>query len=229
MERLISGGKVTRGFLGVVLQDLDAGLATYFSLPDQNGALVDDVTPGSAAAKADIQSGDVIVSFNDKSVTDANNLILNVSDSLPGTEVALKLIRDGSAKTVTATLGEKPGEVVQNTNTRNNSKPASSGTDALDGVTIADLDQPTRRQLRIPSNVSGVIVTDVAQDSNSAEADLQPGDVIVEINRQPAGNAENAINLAKLAKGDRIILKIWRRDDNDNDSGTRFLSVDNAK
>jgi len=229
MERLITGGKVTRGFLGVVLQDLDVGLATYFSMPDQNGALVDDVTPGSAAAKAGVQSGDVIVSFNDKPVTDANNLILDVSDSLPGTEVTMKLFRDGNAKTVTATLGEKPGEVAQNTNIRNNSKPGSLGTDALEGVTIADLDQATRRQLRISNDIHGVLVTDVARDSNSAEADLQPGDVIVEINRQPAGSAENAINLAKLAKGDRIILKIWRRDDNDNYSGTRFLSVDNAK
>jgi serine protease Do len=83
--------------------------------------------------------------------------------------------------------------------------------------------------LRIPNNVQGVLVTDVARDSNSAEADLQPGDVIVEINRQPAGNADNAINLSKLAKGDRIILKIWRHDDNDNYSGTRYLSVDNTK
>ncbi|HUZ06668.1 MAG TPA: Do family serine endopeptidase [Candidatus Paceibacterota bacterium] len=227
MERLIAGGKVTRGFLGVVLQDIDASLATYFKLPDQNGALVDDVRPGTAAAKGGIRSGDVIVSFNDKPVTDANNLILDVSDSQPGTEVTLKLIRDGNAKTVTATLGEKPGEVAQNANVQNNSKPASSGTDALDGVTIADLDQATRRQLGIPNNVQGVLVTDVAQDSNSAEADLEPGDVIVEINRQPAGNAENAINFAKLAKGDRIILKIWRRDG--NLGSTRYLSVDNTK
>src|SRR5665213_318882 len=229
MERLITGGKVTRGFLGVVLQDLDVGLATYFSMPDQNGALVDDVTPGSAAAKAGVQSGDVIVSFNDKPVTDANNLILDVSDSLPGTEVTMKLFRDGNAKTVTATLGEKPGEVAQNTNIRNNSKPGSLGTDELDGVTIADLDQATRRQLRISNDIHGVLVTDVARDSNSAEADLQPGDVIVAINRQPAGNAENAINRAELAKGDQIILKSWRREDNANYSGTRYLSVDNTK
>ena len=227
MERLIAGGKVTRGFLGVVLQDLDASLATYFSLPDQNGALVDDVTPGSAAAKAGLVSGDVIVSFNGKPVTDANNLILEVSDSLPGTEVTLKLFRDGSAKTVTATLGEKPVEVAQNTNIQNNSKPDSPGTDALDGVTVADLDQDTRRQLRIPNDIYGVLVTDVARDSNSAEADLQPGDIIVEINRQPVGGAENAINLSKLAKGDRIILKIWRH--NGNFSSTRYLSVDNKK
>jgi serine protease Do len=227
MERLITGGKVTRGFLGVFLQDLDAGLAAYFSMPDQNGALVDDVTPGSAAAKAGIRTGDVIVSFNDKPVADANNLILDVSDSLPGTDVTFKLIRDGSTKTVTATLGEKPGELAQNANVRSNSKPASLETDSLDGVTVADLDQPTRRQLRIPTEIQGVLVTDVAQDSNSAEADLQPGDIIVEINRQPVGTAETAINLSKLAKGDHIILKIWRRDG--NLGSTRYLSVDNTK
>jgi len=227
MERLITGGKVTRGFLGVVLQDLDAGLATYFNLADQDGAVVDDVTPASAAAKAGIQSGDVIVSFNGKPVTDANNLILDVSDSLPGAQVTLKLMRNGNAKTVIVTLGEKPADVAQNENLQNSSKPGASGTDALDGVSVADLDQATRRQLRVPVGIQGVVVTDVAQDSNSADADLQTGDVIVEINRQPAGGAENAINLCKLAKGDRIILKIWRR--GGSLGTTRYLSVDNKK
>jgi serine protease Do len=92
---------------------------------------------------------------------------------------------------------------------------------------VADLDQDTRRQLRIPNDIQGVLVTDVARDSNSAEADLQPGDIVLAINRQPVGSAENAINLSKLAKGDRIILKIWRHDG--NYSGTRYLSVDNTK
>jgi serine protease Do len=227
MERLISGGKVSRALIGVVLQDVDAGLANYFSLPDQNGALVDDATPGSPAEKAGIKSGDVIVAFNDKPVTDANNLILAVSDCVPGSQATLKLIRDGSVKIVSVTLGEKVEQAVQNQNVPVAPKTDASKTDALDGVTVDNIDRDTRQELRIPSAIQGAIVTGVAQSSNAAEAGLQRGDVIVEINRQPAGTAENAIELCKQAKGDWIILKIWQR--GGVLGNTRYVSVDNKK
>ena len=84
MERLINGGKVTRGFLGVVLQDVDASLAKSFNLPNQNGALVNDVSPNTPAKKAGIKSGDVIVEFNGKEVADAHSLQLMVSECAPG-------------------------------------------------------------------------------------------------------------------------------------------------
>ena len=77
MDRLIQSGKVTRGYLGIIPEDINAGLAESFDLPDQNGALVDDVHPGTPAQKAGIQSGDVIVEFNGKKVTDADNLIID--------------------------------------------------------------------------------------------------------------------------------------------------------
>jgi serine protease Do len=227
MERIISGGKVSRAFIGVVLQDLDAGLANYFSLPDQNGALVDDATPGSPAAKVGIESGDVIVAFNDKPVTDANNLILAVSDCVPGSHATLKLIRDGSVKIISVTLGEKVEQAVQNENVQTAPKTDVSKTDALDGVTVDDIDRDTRQQLRIPNTIQGVIVTGVAKSSNAADAGLQRGDAILEINHQPAGSAQNAIELCKQAKDDWIILKIWQRG---GDLGnTRYLSVDNKK
>src|SRR6202044_3388965 len=165
----------------------------------------------SSAAKAGIQSGDVIVGFNGKDVTDANNLILAVSDCLPGSHATLKLIRDGSAKTVNVTLGEKVEQVTQNENARNPPKADSSKTDALDGVTVSEIDRDVRQELRIPNSIRGALVTDVAQGSNSAEAGLQRGDIIEEINRQPVNSAEDAIKLCKQAKGDWIFLKIWQR------------------
>jgi serine protease Do len=98
--------------------------------------------------------------------------------------------------------------------------------DALDGVTIADLDQDIRQQLQLPGNLQGVVVTDLDPDSNSAEAGLQKGDVIVEINRQPVKNSDKAVELCKQAKGNQILLKIWRR--GGGLSGTLYLSVDNT-
>jgi serine protease Do len=228
MEHLISTGKVTRGFLGVSLQDFDADLAKQFNLPDQNGALVDDVVTNSPAEIAGLKSGDVIVAFNGQDVPDANSLLLTVSDCLPGSQAVLKLIRDGNVKIINVTLAEKPGQAAQSGNGQNNPPPPdTSKTDALDGVTVADLDQDTRQQLRIPDDIKGAVVTDVAQDSNSADAGLQSGDIILEINRQTVDSAEDAILLCKSAQGDRILLKVWRH--SGGFASTRYLSVDNKK
>ncbi|HKW28301.1 MAG TPA: DegQ family serine endoprotease [Verrucomicrobiae bacterium] len=224
MDRLIQGGKVTRGYLGIYLRDLTPNLAQDFHLPDQNGALVNDVARNGPADKAGIKSGDVIVEFNGKKITDPNSLQLMVSESSPGTEATVKVIRDGQPKSFTVKLAELPGEISQNGKGQNSS--GSANTDALDGVTVSDLDQQARQELRIPDSVHGALVTEVGSDSNSADAGLQQGDVIVEINRQPVNNAKEAVKLCTQAKGNNILLKIWRR--NGDFSGTTYLSVDNT-
>jgi serine protease Do len=230
MGRLISGGTVTRGYLGVSLENLTPGLAESFNLPDQNGALVGDVLPGGPAQKAGIESGDVIVEFNGKKVTDLGELQLMISECSPGTEATVKVFRDGAPKTVTVKLGELPGAVTRSANnsrSRQNS-PSSTTTDALDGVTVDDLGPDARQQLRIPDAVKGVIVTDVSQDSNAADAGLREYDVITEINHHAVASAQDAVNLREQAKTKRILVKIWRRSA-DGPSGTSFLSVDNTK
>jgi serine protease Do len=227
MERLINGGKVTRAFLGVAPQDVDANLAKSFNLPGQTGALISDVFPNTPAKKAGIRPGDVIVEFNGKEVADAHGLQLMVSECAPGTEATVKLIRDGLTQTITVTLVEKPGEGTNEQNESNNSKPDKSKTDALDGVTVSDLDSQTREQIKVPDEIKGAFITEVDPDSNSAEAGLRQGDIIVEINRQPVNNASDAVKFCGQAKGDQILLKVWHR--SDNLSGTRYLSVDNTK
>jgi serine protease Do len=228
MDLLISGGKVTRGYLGLGLQDITPGLAEAFNLPNQNGALVGDVSPNSPAGKAGIKSGDVIVALNGKNIGDASSLQLAVSECAPGSAAKLQLIRAGKIQTVTVTLGELTtrGFRSNSRDNQNNSR-LSSSTDALDGVTVADMDQQIRRQLRVPYAIQGVIVSEVEGDSNSAEAGLQRNDIILEINRQPVGDSDGAIKLCEQAKGDQIFLKIWRR--NGPAGGTLYLSVDNTK
>jgi len=227
MERLISSGKVTRGYLGIFPQDITPDLAAEFNLPDQNGALVGDVETNTPAQKAGIKSGDVVTEIDGKKVTDANNLRLIVSDLAPGTRVNVKLVRDGHEKTVTVALAELPGQTAENEKGQNGSGSENAKTDALDGVAVADLDQQVRDQLRLPENMQGVIVTDVDQDSNAADAGLQPNDIILEINRHPVTNADRAVELCKQAPGAWILLKIWRREG--ALTGTRYLSVDNTK
>ena len=181
----------------------------------------------ATAKKAGIKSGDVIVEFNGKEVADAHSLQLMVSECAPGTEATVKLIRDGLARTITVTLGERPVESANNQNESGNSKPDDSKTDALDGVTVADLSLQTREQLKIPNEIKGALVMEVDPDSNSAEAGLKQGDIIVEINRQPVNNAGDAIKLCGQAKGDQILLKVWHR--NGNLSGMHYLGVENTK
>jgi serine protease Do len=223
MERLISSGRVARGYLGIHMQDVNADLAPYFNLSTQNGVLIDDVIPGAPADKAGIKSGDFVTEFNGKAVDDGSSLQLAISESAPNSDVTVKLIRNGSAKTLTVRLAELPVDVPQNKN--DEPAPVSTKADALDGVTVADLDRNTRQALRASDKLQGALIVAVNQNSNSAEAGLRRGDVIVEINRQPVRDADTAIKLCDQAKGKRILVRIWRREGEVD--GTRWMTVDN--
>jgi serine protease Do len=224
VERLINGGKVTRGYLGVSPEDITPGLAQGFNLSSDSGALIGDVIPGSPAEKAGMQSGDVIVEFNAQKIASANDLLLAVGNCSPGDEATVKFMRDGNEKTIKVTLAQRPG---MGGISKNSS--SSAGTDALDGVTVDNLDSDARQQLQVPDDVHGAIVTDVQEGSHAAQAGLEKLDIIVEIDHHPVTSSDTAINLTNEAKGNYILLKIWRRDPETNMSGTRFISVDNIK
>ena len=224
MDRLIHAGKVTRGYLGVKPKDINTGLAESFGLPDQNGALVDDVYPGTPAQKAGIQAGDVVVEFNGKKVIDADNLSLMVSECAPGTEVKVKIIRSGQPRAFTVSLAELPVPIGQNSSSQN--KNPDTNADALDGVSVRDLDPQIRQELRIPDALQGALVMEVGPDSNSADAGLQHGDVIVEVDHHPVKNARDAVKFCTQAREPRILLRVWRR--SGDYSGMTYLSVDNT-
>ncbi|MGD0251692.1 MAG: Do family serine endopeptidase [Verrucomicrobiota bacterium] len=227
MERLIASGRISRGYLvGITMQDITPDLAQGLNLAIQNGVLVNDVLPGTPVAKSGIKPDDVIVAFNGKDVADRHSLQLAVSECPPGSQATMKLIRNGAAKIINIKLAELPGDGEQSPNEQSGSSQANSKTGALDGVTVADLDQEVRQQLQLPDNIQGVVVTDVDADSNSTDAGLQRGNVIVEINRHSVSNTDKAVELCKQARGNQILLKIWRREG--GLAGTRYLSVDNT-
>jgi serine protease Do len=221
VDRLIHGGKVTRGYMGVIPEDITPGLAQNFNLSNENGALVGDVKPGSPAEKAGLKSGDVITEFNGQTITDRNDLLLAVADCSPEQEVSVKYTRDGEQNTVKVTLAERPNEVAKSQNGEN------AETDALNGVTVQDLDAQARQDLQIPDDVQGALVTDVQDGSHAADAGLQKGDVILSIDRHPVSSANDAVKLSNAATGKYILLKVWGREG--DGGGTRYLSVDNAK
>src|SRR5207245_1515944 len=110
MERIVTDGKVSRGYLGVMIQPLTPELAKEFKLPENTGALVGEVTPKSPAAQAGLKEGDVIIEFNGKKVSDSRHLHFMAAQVSPGTHVTLKTIRDGEEQTFTLKLGELPSE-----------------------------------------------------------------------------------------------------------------------
>jgi len=220
MGSLVKDGHVTRGYLGVMIQDVNPALEKEFKLKDTQGALVSDVTPKSPAEKAGFQSGDLIREFNGKKVTDSRHLKLEVARIQPGETVPVKILRDGESKTLDVTVKELPGTEHL---AKNNDKGQGEDTGTLNGVAVADLDSKARQQFELPSTVKGAVVTEVDPNSASAEAGLKPGDVIQEINRKPVKNAEEAVQLTEKGADKTTLLKIWR------DGGSRFVVVDESR
>jgi serine protease Do len=219
MTSLIKEGRVTRGFMGVMIQDVTPSLAKEFKLKDETGALVGDVTPKSPADKAGIKGGDVILEFNGKKVTDSRHLKLEVARVKPGETVPVKVLRDGATKNLEVKVQETPESETVAKN--DNHKTEDTGT--LNGVAVADLDNAVRRQFNLPPEIKGVVVTEVDPGSPSAEAGLQAGDVIQEINRKSVKTAQEAIDLSEKATDKTTLLRVWRK------GGSHFVVVDESK
>jgi serine protease Do len=218
MDSLVKDGRVTRGYLGVMIQDVTPALAKEFKLKDDNGALVGDVTPNSPAEKAGLQNGDIITEFNGKKVTDGRHLKLEVARTHPGQTVPLTVLRDGKSKAYEVAVKELPGSERLARNDHNNAE--DNGT--LNGVAVADIDSNSRQQFKLPDSVKGVVVTEVDPNSASAEAGLRAGDVIQEINRKPVKSAREAVDMTEHANDKTSLLRVWR------DGGSHYVVVDES-
>ncbi len=234
MERLITSGKVTRGYIGVNLQpEITPALAKAFNLPDEKGAMVADVMPKTPAARAGLQNGDVIRELNGKEIIDSDQLRLSVSQLAPGTKATLRILRSQpgkkpTEKTVDVTLGTlTPDRASVGGEGDSSAQEQSSTHDSLDGVEVADLDAGTRSQLNIPENIQGALVSNVDPESNSAQAGLRRGDVVLEIDRKPVHNASEAVAASEKATNDVVTLRIWRGDA--SGGGSIYLTVENEK
>jgi serine protease Do len=218
MDSLVKNGRVDRGLLGVMIQNLTPDLAKAFKLDRTTGALVGDVSPGSPAEKAGLKGGDVITQFNGQPILDASQLKLRVAESAPGSTAQLGISRSGENKTFDVTLGSAPDNKVAKAD-------GNSGAvrkEALAGVGVADLDQSTRAELNIPAHVQGAVITEVAPESAAYEAGLRTGDVITELNRQPVKNAQDAIADTEKPTSSQTLVKVWTK------GGSHYLTVDES-
>lgn len=235
MERLVEFGKVTRGYLGINIQPVTPELAKEFRLPeDTGGVLVGGLSSNGPAARAGLKEGDDIIELNGKKVTSPDTLRLAIAQTPPGTRVTLRVLRsEGSGRpveqTVSVTLAELPQELLASQSRGGGGSGNQPGNmDALDGVEVADIDRAARRQFGIPAALQGAVVVNVDENSSAAEAGLRPGDVILEINRQPVRNAQDAVTLSQKPKGAQVLLRVWSQGPN-GQSGTRYIVVENPK
>jgi len=202
MDSLISKGKVIRGWLGVTIQPLTPELAKQFNLKEEKGALVGDVSEGSPAEKAGLQSGDVIIEYEGKKIEEPYQLRNMVANTPTGQEVELKIIRENKTETKKVTVSELPAEM---------QKPSKGEyNNLLRGVTVQDLLPEIYNKLNIPKKLKGVIVSDMDEDSPAARV-LMQGDVIQGINRQKITSIKDYENMvSRINSDENILLLIYR-------------------
>jgi Do/DeqQ family serine protease len=209
MAQLKSGGTVRRGKLGVGVQDVTADIATSLNLADTSGALVGSIEPGSAASRAGLQRRDVIATINGEKLADSNALRNRIAATKPGSTVALGIIRDGRNQTLNATLSER--EAAQNRSSAAEERSSGKREYGAFGMTVEPLTPDLARELGLPNRKEGVVVRSVNPDGAAADARLQPGDVITEVNGQGV-TTPTELKSALSAAGDRPALLLITRE-----------------
>ena len=209
IAQLIKSGKVTRGWLGVMIQDLTPELAEKLSIKETGGALVTRVVEGTPAAKAGLKPGDLIIKYGAKDVENVAKLRSHVAATTPESSVGIVVVRDGKKTTLTAKIEKLTDSAVAGV--------SGGGSSEELGLSVQDLTPELAKTLGIKT-ASGVVVSGVEDAGPASEKGIKNGDVIIEVNRRrvkTAGEFEAALKKADLKKG--VLLLVANRE------GTRFV------
>jgi serine protease Do len=190
LPQLRDKGHVVRGWLGVVIQPVSEDMAKSLHMEEAKGAIVADVTKDSPAEKAGLKPGDVVVTADGRAIEDSAALSRYIASKAPGSSVRLQVLRDGSQKTMSLTLGTFPDE-----GEREESAPSRG--EKL-GMTLRDLTPSAAEQLQLPRGTKGVVVMGVEAGEAAEDAGLQRGDVIVSVNGE---------DVEDVAEFDKVIAK----------------------
>jgi Do/DeqQ family serine protease len=204
MNELKDGGSVRRAQLGVAVQPVTSDLAESLGLKDVRGAIVSSVTPGSAAERAGIRQGDVIVGFDGHAVDNFNTLRNRVAATTPGKAAEVTIVRDGAERNLNVTLDEAARGRTARAEQESDDKAAL-------GVAVAPLTPELAAQAGVPRDVKGLLVQEVRPDSRAADAGLQPGDVIVQVDRKPVETVDQ-LRAGVNSKSDKPVLMLVNRD-----------------
>jgi len=207
MEQLIAKGKISRGYLGLLPQDIDDDLAKALKLSTTSGSLVGDVTAGGPADKAGIKRGDIITKFDGTTIDNSTQLRTLVAQASPGSAVKVTVLRDGKEKTLTVTLGERP------TNTsggaRGQESPQEEASKKL-GLKVQTLTPDIAKQLGYEKD-HGVVITSVIPGGSAEDAGLRQGDLLKEVNKADIRSVDDFNRaVSGLHNGDAVALLVRR-------------------
>ena len=206
LSQLYDKGNVTRGWLGVAIQSISPEMLNAFKLDDASGALVSGIVSDAPADNAGLQQGDVIVGFHGSEVEDSSTLPGLVAVVAPGTTVDVEIIRDGQRMTIPVTLGE-----LEEDEAARIASLEPSGVEELLGIQVKAITEDMARELRTDDD-RGVVVTDVADESPAANAGIQPGDIVREVNRQTVEDLDAyEAATAQIEGGEPVLLLLERR------------------
>ena len=208
IDQIKNGKKVSRGWIGVTIQDVDENSAKALGLKDATGALVGSVMENEPAAKAGIRDGDVILAVDKKNIDDSAALLRAIADKAPGSSAVLTVWRDGKTQEITVTLGERKTPHAMG----KEGVYQKQQDESLLGLSVRPLKKEERKELKIDKD-EGLLIVSVDPDKAAAEADLQPGDVILKANQVPVNSPADLSKVVKEVgvKRGAVMLQIQRR------------------
>ncbi|HZP47943.1 MAG TPA: trypsin-like peptidase domain-containing protein [Vicinamibacterales bacterium] len=214
LPQLRARGRVSRGYMGVALRDVDADLERSLKLTVAHGALVQDVTAGSPADRAGLRPYDIVTTLDDHAITSDDQLIREVAARAPGSAAHVRFVRDGHEEAVTVKLAERPPR--EGDRSDQSTPPpdrVKADGDAMLGLAVRDLDAQTANRLEVPKGLRGVLITRVEPMSSSFDSGIERGTVLLEINRQRVESASDYRRLARAVRpGDILTLYIYSPD-----------------
>lgn len=198
-DQLKKNGKVTRAYLGVLMQDVDRNLADAYKLPKPEGALVTQVAPNSPAEKYGIKAGDVILKFNGSSISRTSELVNYLNRTTPNQTIQLEVLRDDKARTINATLSTAPDDTPAKAQAGNSNTAMRKG--PILGVAIRGLNDAELSQLGIKG---GVLIQDVNRGGLAAQSKIMPGDVVTQINGKKVLNVNEFVEAVAELKNNTV-------------------------
>jgi serine protease Do len=204
MDSIIEHGRVIRGYLGVMPQTVSREIAESFGLDEPEGVIITEVIEGTAADKAGLKRDDIILTYDGEKVESDSHLRRIVSATNPGEEVEIEIWREGKRKKLDVEIDERPDAE------ENLAEMKDEFSTLFVGVSMETLNDYYRQQLELPSNMKGIIITEIDEGSVAYESGLRKGDVILEINREVVSGVNDLKNI--LDKSDkRALLRVYRR------------------
>ncbi|PZR51442.1 MAG: serine protease, partial [Stutzerimonas stutzeri] len=212
VAKLMKDGSIEHGFIGVQIQPISADIANAIGLDKPEGALVASVNEGTPAAKAGVETGDVITALGGKAITSPHDLSRMVADLAPGSQEKLTIWRQGSSKELPLTIGSNGEDQPQASADEGKAGPPAQRLPTI-GIGLADVTDEVRQAMNLPAHETGAVIASVTPDKPAAEAGLQLGDLIVSVNQHAVKSAQEAkVAVAQAGKsGHKAVLLLIKR------------------